>query len=111
MPKKYKKKQAKNVDDEISNLMKKSDEIALKKEIKDLSKQDDKKDRAFIRARVVKNTGITISQTNPKKPKTNAYKRYQKYKSAKSTIQFFNKGGTQADLMFDYQHGFVKFLS
>ena len=105
-----KKKQAKNVDDEIENLMKKSDEILLKKEIKNLSKQDDKKDRAFIRSKIKVNTGITISQTNPKKPKTNAYKRYQKYKSAKSTIQFFNKGGTQADIMFDYQHGYVKFI-
>ena len=105
-----KKKQAKTVEDEIENLMKKSEEISLKKEIKNLSKQDDKRDRKFIRERVKVNTGITISQVNPKKKGTNSYKIYQKYKSAKSTVQFFSKGGTNADLMFDYQHGFVKFL-
>lgn len=105
-----KKKQAKNIDDEIDNLMKMSDDIELKKEIKNLGKQDDKKDRSFIRSKIKCNTGIIISQTNPKKPKTNAYKRYQKYKSAKSTVQFFNKGGTQGDLMWDYQHGYVKFI-
>jgi len=108
MPKK--KKQAKSVDDEIENLMKQSEKIEFKKEIQNLSKQDDKKDRKFIRERVKVNTGITILQENPKKPKTLAYKRYQKYKSAKSTVQFFSKGGTLGDLMYDYQHGFVKFL-
>ncbi len=108
MPKK--KKQATNIDDEIENLMKMSDDIELKKEIKNLGKQDDKKDRAFIRCKIKANTGIIISQTNPKKKGTNSHKRYQKYKSAKSTVQFFNKGGTQADLMFDYQHGYVKFI-
>ena len=104
-----KRKQATNIDDEIENLMKMSDKIELKKEIKNLSKQDDKRDRKIIRDKIKAQASIKVVQKNPKAKDSISYNRYQKYKSAKNTQQYFNKGGRLADLMFDYQHGYVKF--
>ena len=109
MPKKYKIKQATNIDDEISNLMKKSDEIELKKEIKNLTTQDDKNARKLISQKIKDNAKFTHQQKNPKQSGSKANARYEKYKKTKTFQGYFKAGGTRQSLLFDYQRGYIKF--
>lgn len=102
------KKQAKNIDEEIDNLMKMSDKIAFKKEMKGLSKQDTKKDRQFIKSKISSGT-FKMSQSNPKKPGSQAHKRYAKYSKTKNYKDYIKAGGTPSSMLFDYQHGYLKF--
>lgn len=107
MPKKT--KQAKTIDDEISNLMKKSDEIQLKKEIKNLGKQDDKKDRKFLSQKIKDNAKFVHVSKNPKQSGSKAFTRYEQYKKTKTFTGYFKAGGTRQSLLFDYQRGYIKF--
>jgi len=53
---------------------------------------------------------LRVNQKNPKKEGTNAYTRYEQYKSAKSVAEFYSLGGQYRDLHFDKTNGYVKML-
>jgi lysophospholipase L1-like esterase len=46
--------------------------------------------------------------TNPKKKGASSYKRFQKYRGAKTIGAFMKAGGTSKDLLEDISHGYVK---
>ena len=102
------KKQAKNIDDEIDNLMKMSDKIAFKKEMKQLTNQDTKRDRKFIKSKIKSGT-FKMLKDNPKKAGSQAHKRYAKYSKTTNYRDYVNAGGTPNSMLFDYQHGYLKF--
>ena len=60
--------------------------------------------------------GINISKTtklnyvaeNPKRKNSKARDRFGKYMKAKTVAEFYELGGTRADLRYDQQHEFVK---
>jgi hypothetical protein len=54
---------------------------------------------------------IKYVQRNPKQPDAKSYKKYQKYKKAKTVAEFLKLGGTERDLTWDLDHGFVKYLT
>jgi len=90
------KKQAKDIDTEIKNLI----------------KQNEKRDRDFLSKIMDKNmaTRITFNKTNPKRAGTKANERYEKYKSARTLKSAKEKGASKADLLYDYEKGFLKIV-
>lgn len=54
---------------------------------------------------------IRVVKTNPKRPKSASYRRFERYKGAQTVAQFFALGGTRDDLRHDLAKGFVKQVS
>lgn len=54
---------------------------------------------------------IKYVQKNPKQRDSKSYKKYQKYKKAKTVDEFLALGGTDRDLTWDLDHGFVEYLT
>jgi hypothetical protein len=48
-----------------------------------------------------------ICQSNPKRPGTASYLRYEMYKSANTKHEFHLLGGTSADLLWDRKKGYI----
>lgn len=53
-------------------------------------------------------TMVVIQQKNPKKHGSKSYYRYEAYKEAKTVDEYFQLGGSKADLAFDFERGYVK---
>lgn len=53
-------------------------------------------------------TMLLIQQSNPKKQGSKSYFRYEAYKEAKTVDEYFQLGGSKADLAFDFERGYVK---
>ena len=86
------KQQAKDVDTEIKNLM----------------KQNEKRDRRFIQKIMDTNSATRISfrQENPKSQNSKARERYEKYKSARTIRGAKQKGAKTQDILNDYNYSF-----
>ena len=56
------------------------------------------------------NTPIQFLQNNPKQPTSMSYARYEKYKVAKTIKEYFELGGTRADLKYDTSRGYMRIL-
>ncbi len=81
-------------------------------EIKNLLKQNEKKDRRFIQKIMDTNSATRISfrQDNPKSKNTKARERYEGYKSARTIRGAKQKGATRQDILNDYEKGFLKIV-
>ena len=90
------KQQAKDIDTEIKNLM----------------KQNEKRDRRFIQKIMDTNSATRISfrQENPKSQNSKARERYEKYKSARTIRGAKQKGAKTQDILNDYEKGFLKIV-
>ena len=54
-----------------------------------------------------KNPMISVRQTNPKRPGSKSYDRYELYKPATSKFQFLHLGGSTADYNHDLSKGYI----
>jgi hypothetical protein len=54
---------------------------------------------------------IKYVQKNPKQRDSKSYKKYQKYKKAKTVAEFLKLGGTERELTWDLDRGFVEYLT
>ena len=90
------KQQAKDIDTEIKNLL----------------KQNEKRDRKFIQRIMDTNSATRISfrQENPKSQNSKARERYEKYKSARTIRGAKQKGAKPQDILNDYEKGFLKIV-
>lgn len=90
------KQQAKDIDTEIKNLL----------------KQNEKRDRKFIQRIMDTNSATRISfrQENPKSQNSKARERYEKYKSARTIRGAKQKGAKTQDILNDYEKGFLKIV-
>jgi len=52
---------------------------------------------------------LRIQQENPKKAGSSAWRRYEKYKKAKTVKQFLKLGAVKGDLHFDMKRGYIAF--
>ena len=60
-----------------------------------------------IKSMIENNASITYRQDNPKREGSKSFHRYEKYKVAKTIKEFFDLGGSKADLSFDLARGFL----
>lgn len=60
---------------------------------------------------VTKETKLAYVAENPKRKNSKARDRFGKYMKAKTVAEFYELGGTRADLRYDQHHEFVKILS
>merc|ERR1712060_184280 len=51
---------------------------------------------------------ICFEKTNPKRPGTGAFKRYQKYKKAKTVREMLKLGGERIDVQHDFRKGYMR---
>ena len=51
---------------------------------------------------------LDYQRANPKKADSKSWARYERYKAARDAAHFLDLGGTRADLLYDFRHGFVK---
>ena len=81
-------------------------------EIKNLLKQNEKRDRKFIQKIMDTNSATRISfrQDNPKQQNSKARERYEKYKSARTIRGAKQKGAKSQDILNDYEKGFLKIV-
>jgi len=81
-------------------------------EIKNLLKQNEKRDRNFIQKIMDTNSATRISfrQDNPKQQNSKARQRYEIYKSARTIRGARQKGATRQDILNDYEKGFLKIV-
>lgn len=49
-----------------------------------------------------------VSKENPKREGSAAHDRFELYRKAKTVQQFYDAGGTSADVRYDAKHGFIK---
>jgi hypothetical protein len=77
----------------------KEEEAAPKKAAKAAPKKAETEDTRKI---------TLVEKNNPKREGSDAYKRYELYRKAKTVKDFYAAGGTSADLRWDSKHGFVK---
>lgn len=49
-----------------------------------------------------------LSDENPKRAGSRAFKIFSKYETGQTVVEFVKKGGTLADLKYDTSHGYVE---
>jgi len=65
--------------------------------------------REAIEQHMAADTLIVVLQANPKAASSQSFIRYECYKSAQSFHEFLSLGGTMADIVYDFAHGYLRF--
>ena len=105
-----------NVDDSevtktLSEMWEKMDGAARLPYIEMEKKENEERKRQRLDSTLYSpNTPIQFLQNNPKQPTSMSYARYEKYKVAKTIKEYFELGGTRADLKYDTSRGYMRIL-
>ncbi|KAJ8613810.1 hypothetical protein CTAYLR_004922 [Chrysophaeum taylorii] len=112
--KKKKKKKITTSDEEVAAESKKTEEIAPSSTPQKKKKTEEGAEMPiFSPLTTAEESGrkIKVRLENPKRCKSKSWARYEVYKVATTTKEYFALGGTRADLAYDTAKGFVEFVA